>query len=94
MKPTIGLYNKYFKEETKMVFDKVKEIIQEKLDVEEDKITENATIQEDLGADSLDVIDLINEFEEQLDIEIPEEAAQSLKTVGDIVKYIEDHQED
>lgn len=77
-----------------MVFDKVKEIIQEKLDVEEDKITENATIQEDLGADSLDVIDLINEFEEQLDIEIPEEAAQSLKTVGDIVKYIEDHQED
>lgn len=77
-----------------MVFDKVKEIIQEKLDVEEDKITENATIQEDLGADSLDVIDLINEFEEQLDIEIPEEAAQNLKTVGDIVKYIEDHQED
>lgn len=77
-----------------MVFDKVKEIIQEKLDVEEDKITESATIQEDLGADSLDIIDLINEFEEQLDIEIPEEAAQSLKTVGDIVKYIEDHQED
>lgn len=77
-----------------MVFDKVKEIIQEKLDVDEDKITENATIQEDLGADSLDIIDLINEFEEQLDIEIPEEAAQSLKTVGDIVKYIEDHQED
>ena len=77
-----------------MVFDKVKEIIQEKLDVEEDKTTENATIQEDHGADSLDVIDLINEFEEQLDIEIPEEAAQSLKTVGDIVKYIEDHQED
>ncbi|MDE6593048.1 MAG: acyl carrier protein [Oscillospiraceae bacterium] len=77
-----------------MVFDKVKEIIQEKLDVEEDKITESATIQEDLGADSLDIIDLINEFEEQLDIEIPEEAAQNLKTVGDIVKYIEDHQED
>ena len=66
----------------------------EKLDVEEDKITESATIQEDLGADSLDIIDLINEFEEQLDIEIPEEAAQNLKTVGDIVKYIEDHQED
>ena len=77
-----------------MVFDKVMEIIQEKLDVEEDKITESATIQEDLGADSLDIIDLINEFEEQLDIEIPEEAAQNLKTVGDIVKYIEDHQED
>lgn len=77
-----------------MVFDKVKEIIIEKLEVSEDKVTETASIQEDLGADSLDIIDLIDEFEEQLDIEIPEEAAQNLKTVGDIVKYIEDNQEE
>ncbi|MCM1579676.1 MAG: acyl carrier protein [Ruminococcus sp.] len=77
-----------------MVFDKVKEIIMEKLDVDADKVTEDASVQEDLGADSLDIIDLISEFEEQLDIEIPEEAAQKLKTVGDIVKYIEDNQED
>ncbi len=75
-----------------MVFDKVKEIIVEQLDVDADKVTTNANIQDDLGADSLDVVDLVMSLEEEFDIEIPDEAVESIKTVGDIVKYIEDNQ--
>ncbi len=75
-----------------MVFDKVKEIIMEQLDVEEDKVTPSANIQDDLGADSLDVVDLIMSLEEEFDLEIPDEAAEGIKTVGDVVKYIEDNQ--
>ena len=75
-----------------MVFDKVKEIIVEQLDVEADKVTASASIQDDLGADSLDVVDLVMSLEEEFDIEIPDEAVEGIKTVGDIVKYIEDNQ--
>ncbi len=75
-----------------MVFDKVKEIIMDQLDVEEDKVTSGANIQDDLGADSLDVVDLIMSLEEEFDVEIPDEAVEGIKTVGDIVKYIEDNQ--
>ena len=75
-----------------MVFDKVKKIIVDQLDVEEDKVTEAASITDDLGADSLDVVDLVMSFEEEFDIEIPDEAVENIKTVGDIVKYIEDNQ--
>lgn len=75
-----------------MVFDKVKEIIMDQLDVEEDKVTSVANIQDDLGADSLDVVDLIMSLEEEFDVEIPDEAVEGIKTVGDIVKYIEDNQ--
>ncbi len=75
-----------------MVFDKVKEIIVEQLDVDADKVTTDANIQDDLGADSLDVVDLVMSLEEEFDIEIPDEAVESIKTVGDIVKYIEDNQ--
>ena len=75
-----------------MVFDKVKEIIVDQLDVDEDKVTTNANIQDDLGADSLDVVDLIMSLEEEFDVEIPDEAVESIKTVGDVVKYIEDNQ--
>ena len=72
-----------------MVFDKVKEIIVEQLGVDEDTVTEEANIQEDLEADSLDVVDLVMSIEEEFDVEIPDEAVENIKTVGDIVKYVE-----
>ena len=73
-----------------MVFDKVKKIIVDQLDVEEDKVTEAASITDDLGADSLDVMS----FEEEFDIEIPDDQVEKIKTVGDIVKFIEEKVED
>ncbi len=75
-----------------MVLEKVKSIIADQLDVEEDKVVAEASITEDLGADSLDVVDLIMSIEEEFDIEIPDEAVEDIKTVGDIVKYIENNQ--
>ena len=77
-----------------MVFDKVKKIIVDQLDVEEDKVTEAASITDDLGADSLDVVDLVMSFEEEFDIEIPDDQVEKIKTVGDIVKFIEEKVED
>ena len=77
-----------------MVFDKVKKIIVDQLDVEEDKVTEAASITDDLGADSLDVVDLVMSFEEEFDIEIPDDQVEKIKTVGDIVKFIEEMVED
>lgn len=73
-----------------MVFEKVKSIIIEQLDVDDDKITPEANIQDDLGADSLDVVDLVMSFEEEFDIEIPDDQVENIKTVGDIVKFIEE----
>lgn len=73
-----------------MVFDKVKELISEQLDVKADDITEASNIQDDLGADSLDVVDLVMALEDEFDIEIPEDQVKNIKTVGDIVKLIED----
>ena len=72
-----------------MVFDKLKEIIVEQLGVEEDAVTLEANIQEDLGADSLDIVDLIQTIEDEYDLEIPDEAVEEIKTVNDIVNYIE-----
>ena len=77
-----------------MVFDKVKKIIVDQLDVAEDKVTEAASITDDLGADSLDVVDLVMSFEEEFDIEIPDDQVEKIKTVGDIVKFIEEKVED
>lgn len=75
-----------------MVFDKIKDIIVDQLDVEADKVTLGANIQDDLGADSLDVVDLVMSIEEEFDVEVPDEAVEGMKTVADIVKYIEDNQ--
>lgn len=72
-----------------MVFDKIRKIIVEQLDVDEDKVTAEASITEDLGADSLDVVDLVMSIEESFDLEIPDEEVENIKTVGDIVKFIE-----
>ena len=74
-----------------MVFDKIKDIIVEQLDVEEDAVTMEASIAEDLGADSLD---LVMSIEESFDVEIPDEEVENIKTVGDIVKYIENKVEE
>ena len=70
-------------------FDKVKDIIIDKLGAEEDKITEKASFMDDLGADSLDTVELIMELEEEFGLEIPDEEAEKLTTVGDAVNYIE-----
>ena len=72
-----------------MIFDKVKEIIVDQLDADENDVTQDASITDDLGADSLDVVDLVMSIEEEFDIEIPDEEVANMKTVGDIVKYIE-----
>ncbi len=76
-----------------MVFDKVKELIVEQLGVEEEKVTAEASIQDDLGADSLDIVDLIQTIEDEYDLSIPDEAVEGIKTVGDIVSYIENNTE-
>lgn len=77
-----------------MVFDKIKDIIVEQLDVEEDAVTMEASITDDLGADSLDVVDLVMSIEESFDVEIPDEEVENIKTVGNIVKYIENKVEE
>ena len=77
-----------------MEFDTIKDIIVEQLDVEEDAVTMEASITEDLGADSLDVVDLVMSIEESFDVEIPDEEVENIKTVGDIVKYIENKVEE
>ncbi len=70
-------------------FEKVKEIIIEQLDVQADQVTEDASFIEDLGADSLDTVELVMALEEHFDIEIPDEDAEKIKTVKDAVSYID-----
>lgn len=75
------------------IFEKVKELIADQLDVaDKDNITEASSITDDLGADSLDVVDLVMALEDEFSVEIPEDEVENIKTVGDIVKYIEDKQ--
>ena len=69
------------------MFDKLKEIIADKLSVNEDEITMESTFIDDLGADSLDIVELIMALEEELEMEIPDEDAEGFKTVGDVVEY-------
>ena len=72
-----------------MTFDKLKAIIVEQFDVDESLVTPEADMQEDLGVDSLDVVDLIVIISEEFDIEIPDEVVDNIKTVGDIVANID-----
>ena len=74
-----------------MVLEKVKAILSEQFDVEEDTITPETNIADDLGADSLDVVDLLMSVEDEFEIEVPDEEVENMKTVGELVKYIEDH---
>ncbi|MCL1904147.1 MAG: acyl carrier protein [Oscillospiraceae bacterium] len=72
-----------------MVFEKIKAIIVEQLDVSEEKVTLASNIQDDLGADSLDIVDLVMSLEDEFGIEIPDDKVESVKTVEDIVKFVE-----
>jgi acyl carrier protein len=74
----------------KSIADRVKEIIVEQLGVNPDQVTPEAKFIEDLGADSLDTVELVMAFEEEFGAEIPDEDAEKLQTVGDVIKYIED----
>ena len=74
-----------------MVFEKVKAILSEQFDVEEDTITLDTKIAEDLGADSLDVVDLLMSIEDEFEIEIPDGEVENIKTVGELVSYIENN---
>jgi acyl carrier protein len=71
--------------------DRVKKIVVEHLGVEEDKVTPDASFIDDLGADSLDIVELVMAFEEEFGVEIPDDAAEKIYTVGDANKYIEEH---
>ncbi|MCX8111922.1 MAG: acyl carrier protein [Bacteroidia bacterium] len=71
--------------------ERVKNIIVNKLGVEAEKVTREATFTNDLGADSLDTVELIMEFEKEFGISIPDEVAEKIETVGDAIKYIEEH---
>jgi acyl carrier protein len=73
------------------VFDKVKEIIVDQLGVEEDEVTPEAHFVEDLGADSLDIVELVMALEEEFGLEIPDEEAEKISTVNDAVEYIREN---
>jgi acyl carrier protein len=74
------------------VFERIKEVLSERLSVEESDITEEANFQEDLDADSLDLVEMIMELEDQFGIKIPDEDAQKIQTVGQAVDYVTSHQ--
>jgi acyl carrier protein len=71
--------------------DRVKKIVVEHLGVEQDKVTEDASFIDDLGADSLDIVELVMAFEEEFGVEIPDDAAEKITTVKDAIDYIEQH---
>ncbi len=72
------------------IFERVQEIVVEQLDVEEEKVTPQAHFQNDLGADSLDTVELVMALEEEFDVEIPDEAAEKIATVEAAVEYIDE----
>jgi acyl carrier protein len=74
----------------KSIEEKVKDIIVEQLGVNPEQVTSSASFIEDLGADSLDTVELVMAFEEEFSVEVPDEDAEKLQTVGDVVKYIEE----
>ena len=71
-------------------FDRVKKVVVEQLDVSDDEVSKDASFEDDLGADSLDVVELVMGLEEEFDIEIPDEDAEKISTVKDAVSYIEE----
>jgi acyl carrier protein len=73
------------------ISDRVKKIVVEQLGVEADKVTENASFIDDLGADSLDTVELVMAFEEEFGVEIPDDAAETIQTVGDAIRFLEAH---
>ncbi|HBD74281.1 MAG TPA: acyl carrier protein [Acholeplasmataceae bacterium] len=74
-----------------MVFDQVKDIIVEELSVDAELVTMEARLSEDLGADSIDAVELIMKIEDTFDVSVSDEQAQAIKSVGDIVRYLEEN---
>ncbi len=74
------------------IFEKLQEIIADQLDLDASEITYDSNILEDLGADSLDVVDLVMSVEDEFGVEVPDEALNDIRTVEEMVKYIEDHE--
>ena len=74
-----------------MIFEKVQKIISDQFDLDVEIITEDTLLVEDLDADSLDLVDLVMSFEDEFQLEVPDEEIENIKTVGDIVNYIEEH---
>lgn len=74
-----------------MVLEKVKVILAEQFDVDQDSLQNDTDLQDDLGADSLDVVDLLMSIEDEFDIEIPDEEIENIRTVGELVNYIENN---
>ena len=72
------------------IAERVRKIVVDHLGAEEDKVTDNASFIDDLGADSLDTVELVMAFEEEFEIEIPDDAAEKIQTFGDAVKFIEE----
>ncbi len=72
-----------------MIFERIKEMIVEELNVPEEKITMEARLAEDLGADSIDAVELIMNIEDEFEVQVSDEEAQNIKTVGDLVNYVE-----
>jgi acyl carrier protein len=73
------------------MFEKIREIICDQLELEEDQVTMDSILLEDLGADSIDLADLVMTFEDEFNMEISDEALENIKTVSDIVKYVEEN---
>ena len=76
------------------MFEKIREIIADKLSINEDEITMDSAFLEDLNADSLDIVELIMALEDELDMEIPDEDAENVVTVGDVVNFVKSHVEE
>lgn len=74
-----------------MIFDKIKEILAEQLDADTEEMTMDTDIARDLGADSLDVVELLMSIEDEFQVEIPDKEIENIKTIGELVKYIEDN---
>ncbi|MEI6512944.1 MAG: acyl carrier protein [bacterium] len=74
-----------------IILERVKKIIQEELDVNPEEITDNASFVEDLGADSLDIVELVMAIEEEFGVDIPDDDVEKIQTVGQVVSYIEAH---
>lgn len=73
------------------IFEKVRALLADQFDIEEDKITLETNIENDLGADSLDVVDLVMSLEDEFSVEVPEEEIENLKTVDAVVKFVEEN---
>ncbi|CCQ92367.1 acyl carrier protein [[Clostridium] ultunense Esp] len=74
------------------LFGKIQDIIADRLGVEKEKVTPEASFKDDLGADSLDLVELVMELEDEFDMEISDEDAEKIATVGDVLEYIRSHQ--